>query len=78
MKILEIHGFLMSKASRKDVEQKTRELRYLMSRLKTDKGKQKLKNWHDANKDICQDIKVSGLFPEPISLSLFVEAMLKS
>lgn len=75
MKIIEIHGYLRSKSSQKDVDQKERELKFLFSQAGTDKGKKKLKRWYEANKDMCGDLKISGLFHEPISLSLFIEAL---
>ncbi len=79
MRVMEIHGHLRSKASQKDLDQKERELKYLMSQLATDKGKRKLKRWYEANKAMCGDMKVSGFhdFPGPIPLSLFIEALCK-
>jgi hypothetical protein len=72
VKTLEIHGNLKG-ASQKDVDQKQKELQWIMLTTHTEKGKKKLVSWYNANKEMCADLKVSGLLYEiPIPFSVFV------
>ena len=68
----DIHGNLKG-ASKKDVDQKQKELQWILLNRHTEEGMKKLLTWYNANKEMCKDLKVSGLLYEnPIPFSVFV------